>query len=194
MPSGPSSRPTPEVLKPPKDMPVYRMVFHEITAPAIREAFANPRELDQLLVDAQETRRLLDRLAGYDLSQVLWKKVNRGLSAGRVQSVAVRLVVDTGMHSKGWTEQQGIEYFKEKTPVAEGAVTSEVRRYLVWPGQATAYKIGMLKILEIRAKAKEQLGDKFDIKAFHDLVLLGGAVPMSVLDTKVKNWVAAQKV
>jgi DNA topoisomerase-1 len=83
-----------QVLKPPKDMPVYRMVFHEITAPAIREAFAHPRELDQLLVDAQETRRLLDRLYGYDVSQVAWKKVNTGLSAGRVQSVATRLVVE----------------------------------------------------------------------------------------------------
>ena len=83
-----------QVLKPPKDMPVFRMVFHEITAPAIREAFAHPRQLDQLLVDAQETRRLLDRLYGYDVSQVAWKKVNSGLSAGRVQSVATRLVVE----------------------------------------------------------------------------------------------------
>jgi DNA topoisomerase-1 len=83
-----------QVLKPPKDMPVHRMVFHEITAPAIREAFANPRELNDRLVDAQETRRLLDRLYGYDVSQVAWKKVNPGLSAGRVQSVATRLVVE----------------------------------------------------------------------------------------------------
>lgn len=83
-----------EILKPPKDMPVHRMVFHEITAPAIREAFANPRELDQRLVEAQETRRVLDRLYGYDVSQVAWRKVNRGLSAGRVQSVATRLVVE----------------------------------------------------------------------------------------------------
>jgi DNA topoisomerase-1 len=83
-----------EALKPPKGMPVHRMVFHEITAPAIREAFANPRELDLDLVAAQETRRLLDRLYGYDVSQVAWRKVNRGLSAGRVQSVATRLVVE----------------------------------------------------------------------------------------------------
>ncbi|MCD9624642.1 type I DNA topoisomerase [Rhabdothermincola salaria] len=83
-----------EVLKPPSTMPVHRMVFHEITAPAIREAFANPRELNNRLVDAQETRRLLDRLYGYDVSEVAWKKVNPGLSAGRVQSVATRLVVE----------------------------------------------------------------------------------------------------
>jgi len=83
-----------EVLKPPRTMPVHRMVFHEITAPAIREAFANPRELNNRLVDAQETRRLLDRLYGYDVSEVAWKKVNPGLSAGRVQSVATRLVVE----------------------------------------------------------------------------------------------------
>ncbi len=106
---------------------------------------------------------------------------------------AVRLVVDTGLHSKGWTEQQAIEYFKEKTPVAEGAVVSEVRRYIVWPGQATAYKVGMLKILALRTKAKEQLGDKFDIRAFHDTILGGGALPLDVLEKRVDQWITSVK-
>ena len=106
---------------------------------------------------------------------------------------AVRLVVDTGLHSKGWTEQQAIDYFLEKTPVAQGAVVSEVRRYIVWPGQATAYKIGMLKILELRSKAKAELGDKFDIRAFHDTVLGGGALPLDVLEKRVNNWIASIK-
>jgi len=101
-----------QVLKPPRDMPVHRMVFHEITGPAIREAFANPRELNDRLVDAQETRRLLDRLYGYDVSQVAWKKVNPGLSAGRVQSVATRLVVERereimAFRPAGWWDLQG---------------------------------------------------------------------------------------
>ena len=106
---------------------------------------------------------------------------------------AVRLVVDTGLHSKGWTEQQAIDYFLEKTPIAEGAVISEVRRYIVWPGQATAYKIGMIKILELRAKAQQQLGDKFDIRAFHDTILGGGALPLNVLEKRVDNWIASVK-
>ena len=106
---------------------------------------------------------------------------------------AVRLVVDTGLHSKGWNEQQAIDYFLEKTPIAQGAVISEVRRYIVWPGQATAYKIGMLKILELREKAKAELGDKFDIRAFHDTVLGGGALPLNVLEKRVNNWVARVK-
>ena len=101
-----------QVLKPPKGMPVHRMVFHEITAPAIREAFANPRELNDRLVDAQETRRLLDLLYGYDVSQVAWKKVNPGLSAGRVQSVATRLVVEREREimafvPAGWWDLEG---------------------------------------------------------------------------------------
>ncbi len=102
---------------------------------------------------------------------------------------AVRLVVDTGMHAKGWSEQQAVDYFIEKTPVAKAAVVSEVRRYLVMPGQATSYKIGMLKILQLRANAKEQLGDKFDIRAFHDTVLNGGALPLELLEKRVQQWV-----
>lgn len=106
---------------------------------------------------------------------------------------SVRLVVDTGLHAKKWTREQAIAYMAETTGTTESDVVSEIERYMAWPGQALGYKLGMLKIVELRAYAKEQLGDKFDIKAFHDLVLLGGAVPMSVLDTKVKNWVASQK-
>ncbi|WP_372626186.1 DUF885 family protein [Arsukibacterium sp.] len=102
---------------------------------------------------------------------------------------AVRLVVDTGLHSKGWTEQQAVEYFREKTPIAEGAVVSEVRRYIVMPGQATAYKIGMIKILELRQYAEQELGDRFDIREFHDTILTGGALPLNVLERRVKNWV-----
>lgn len=106
---------------------------------------------------------------------------------------SVRLVVDTGLHAKKWTREQAIAYMAETTGTTESDVVSEIERYMAWPGQALGYKLGMLKIVELRAYAKEQLGDKFDIKAFHDLVLLGGAVPMSVLDTKVKNWVESQK-
>lgn len=106
---------------------------------------------------------------------------------------AVRLVVDTGLHSKGWTEQQAIDYFKAKTPVAEGAVVSEVRRYIVWPGQATAYKIGMIKIQDLRRKAQQALGDKFDIRAFHDTILGGGALPLDLLEKRVDQWIAKVK-
>ena len=106
---------------------------------------------------------------------------------------AVRLVVDTGLHSKGWTEQQAIEYFKERTPISEEAIKSEVRRYLVWPGQATAYKVGMLKILELRAHAEKELGASFDIRGFHDTVLGGGALPMEILERRVNEWIAKVK-
>ncbi|MFT5636435.1 MAG: hypothetical protein ACI89T_001900 [Cognaticolwellia sp.] len=105
---------------------------------------------------------------------------------------AVRLVVDTGLHTKGWTEEQAIAYFKEKTPIAEEAIASEVRRYLVLPGQATAYKIGMLKILELRENAEQALGDRFDIRGFHDTVLGGGAMPLAILERRVNDWVSSQ--
>lgn len=103
---------------------------------------------------------------------------------------AIRLVVDTGIHSKGWSEQQAVDYFLANSPIPQAAVKSEVRRYIVMPGQATAYKIGMLKILELRAKAETQLSDKFDIRGFHDSILGGGSVPLGLLETRVDQWIA----
>ncbi len=106
---------------------------------------------------------------------------------------AIRLVVDTGIHSKGWTEEQAVKYFLDNGPTPEGAVRSEVRRYIVWPGQATCYKIGMLKIQELRALAQKELGDKFTYAGFHDTVLDGGALPLPVLEAKVKRWIEKTK-
>ena len=106
---------------------------------------------------------------------------------------AVRLVVDTGLHAKGWTEAEAIAYFKEKSPIAESAVISEVQRYIVLPGQATSYKIGMIKILELRAKAEAELGDKFDIREFHDTILGGGAIPMGMMEKTVERWIVERK-
>lgn len=106
---------------------------------------------------------------------------------------AIRLVVDSGLHAKGWTEQQAIDYFTTNSPVPLESVTSEVRRYIVTPGQATAYKIGMIRIQELRARAEAELGDKFDIRAFHDTVLGGGALPMSFLERRINDWIAENK-
>ncbi len=106
---------------------------------------------------------------------------------------AIRLVVDTGIHSKGWSEQQAIDYFLENSPMPETTVRSEVRRYIVMPGQATAYKIGMIRIQELRAKAEEELGESFDIRGFHDTVLGGGSVPLSILEKRVDQWIAQSK-
>jgi len=106
---------------------------------------------------------------------------------------AIRLVVDTGIHSKGWTEEQAIQYFKDNSPISNGQIKAEVQRYFVWPGQATAYKIGMLKIQEQRKKAETALGDEFDIREFHDLVLGNGEVPLTILERIVDDWIASKK-
>jgi uncharacterized protein (DUF885 family) len=106
---------------------------------------------------------------------------------------AIRLVVDTGLHAKGWTQEQAVQYALDNSPEPESSVRSEVRRYLVWPGQATAYKIGMIRIQQLREKAKTELGDKFDIRGFHDAVLNGGSVPLSTLDKKIDRWIAKVK-
>jgi uncharacterized protein (DUF885 family) len=103
---------------------------------------------------------------------------------------AVRLVVDTGLHAKRWTESQAVEYFTANSAVSEGQIRAEVRRYLVMPGQATAYKIGMLEIQELRARAEAAVGDAFDIREFHDTVLGGGALPLGLLERRVDDWIA----
>jgi uncharacterized protein (DUF885 family) len=106
---------------------------------------------------------------------------------------AIRLVVDTGIHTMGWTRQQAIDYFKANSAKAEHDIEVEIDRYIVSPGQALAYKIGELKIKEMRAYAQKELGDKFDLRAFHDHVLGNGAVPLDLLERNIKAWVAEVK-
>ena len=105
---------------------------------------------------------------------------------------AVRLVVDTGMHAQGWSRQQAIDYFKANAPKSEHDITNEIDRYLATPGQALAYKIGQMKISELRAKAQARLGDRFDLRAFHDELLGAGALPLSVLETRMDAWLDGQ--
>jgi uncharacterized protein (DUF885 family) len=106
---------------------------------------------------------------------------------------AIRLVVDTGVHSQHWTRQQMVDYFHDHSAIDETNVQSEVDRYISWPGQALGYKMGQLKILELRERAKTALGPKFDLKAFHDEVLDSGAVPMDVLEQRVDRWIEREK-
>src|SRR5438874_11954129 len=106
---------------------------------------------------------------------------------------ADRLVVHTGMHSMGWTRQQAIDYFMSNSSKNEHDITVEIDRYIVWPGQALAYKIGELKIKELRAYATRQLGDKFDIRQFHDHILENGALPMDLLERRIKDWVTLKQ-
>jgi uncharacterized protein (DUF885 family) len=106
---------------------------------------------------------------------------------------AIRLVVDTGFHYKHWTRQQVVDFFHDHSAIDEAEVQSETDRYMAWPAQALGYKIGQLEILKLRQYSKDQLGDKFDLRAFHDQVLSGGALPMDVLSTRVHEWVAQQK-
>jgi uncharacterized protein (DUF885 family) len=104
---------------------------------------------------------------------------------------AIRLVIDTGIHTMGWTREQAIDYFKANAAKTEHDITVEVDRYIVWPGQALAYKIGELKIKELRAYATTTLGSRFDVRAFHDQVLGAGAVPLDALEARIRAWVAA---
>jgi uncharacterized protein (DUF885 family) len=106
---------------------------------------------------------------------------------------AMRLVVDTGLHAKGWTREQAIRYMLDNSTLAESDVVSEVERYIAWPGQALGYKIGDLALQQLRRDAEAELGPKFDVRDFHREVLSDGAVPMDVLEAKVERWVDARR-
>ena len=105
----------------------------------------------------------------------------------------IRLVVDTGMHSKGWTREQAIQYSLDNEARSEASIIAEIERYMAWPGQALSYKIGQLKILELRQKAQDKMGAKFDIKVFHQKVLESGVMPLALLEKKINNWIATGK-
>jgi uncharacterized protein (DUF885 family) len=106
---------------------------------------------------------------------------------------AIRLVVDTGLHAKKWTRKQAIQYVLDNSAEPSASAVKAIERYIVMPGQATAYMIGRLKISELRERARVALGDRFDIRAFHDVVLRNGPLPLDVLDTEVSHWIAAEQ-
>jgi len=160
--------------------------------------------LAQGLVDLPQFRKYEDYTAfveGWALySERLGKEVGRYQDPysdyGRLENEmwrAIRLVVDTGVHEKRWSRDQMVDYFHRYTAMDEPNVQSEVDRYIAWPGQALAYKVGQLEILKLRQYAKDRLGTKFDIRTFHDELLGGGALPLDVLDQRTREWVDKQK-
>jgi len=171
---------------------------------------ANPGHHWQIALNMEQaTLPFLRRIAPYNAYAEGWalysEKVAEELgmyendpfgNLGRLQAEmfrAVRLVVDTGLHHKRWSREQAISYMAEQTGSAESDVIAEIERYMAWPGQALGYKLGMLKILSLREYAQKTLSEKFDLSAFHDVVLLGGAVPMKVLDRNVNLWITEQQ-
>jgi uncharacterized protein (DUF885 family) len=125
-----------------------------------------------------------------------WYEGNPLGDLGRLQAEmfrAVRLVVDTGIHAQRWTREQAIAYMLDKTGMGEKEVTAEIERYIVNPGQACAYKVGMLKIQELRKRAQQELGAKFDQREFHDVVLKDGAMPLEILEQQVNAYIKNKK-
>jgi uncharacterized protein (DUF885 family) len=118
------------------------------------------------------------------------------LDFGRLQNElwrSARLVIDTGIHAKKWTRQEAIDYFRDNTPLSDGDVVTEVERFFVNPGQALSYKMGMMKIEELRQRAQEELGDAFDIRDFHEVVIGTGALPLPVLESQVERYIDSKR-
>ena len=153
-----------------KDLTLYRKMGYRTSA--FTEGWALYSE--QLAVEVGMTKNLYDELG------VLQSEMFR----------ANRLVVDTGMHYKRWTREEAMAYMKKTTGMSDTEVRVEIERYIVWPGQATSYKMGMLKILELRKKAQDALGEKFDIRKFHTIVLDQGIVPLFILEDIIDEWIA----
>jgi len=106
---------------------------------------------------------------------------------------AARLVVDTGLHSRGWTREQAIDYLRANTALGEADIVAEVERYIAWPGQALSYKVGQLRIQQLRRRAQAALGPRFDVRAFHEQVVGSGSLPLAVLETKIDRWIESQQ-
>jgi uncharacterized protein (DUF885 family) len=186
--------------------PEHRLVLN-IEAIAYHEGIPGHHlqlSLAQELTDQPAFRKYEDYTAfveGWALySERLGKEVGRYQDPysdyGRLENEmwrAIRLVIDTGVHEKHWSRDQMVAYFHRYTAMDEPNVQSEVDRYIAWPGQALAYKLGQLEILKLRQYAKDQMGEKFDIRSFHDELLDGGALPLDVLDTRIHDWVAKAK-
>ena len=153
-----------------EDLTLYRKMGYRTSA--FTEGWALYSE--QLAVEVGMTKNLYDELG------VLQSEMFR----------ANRLVVDTGMHYKRWTREEAMAYMKKTTGMSDTEVRVEIERYIVWPGQATSYKMGMLKILELRKKAQDALGEKFDIRKFHTVVLDQGIVPLFILEDIIDEWIA----
>lgn len=185
-----------------KDMPLYQMealAYHE-GIPGHHMQIGIARELDSLPM-FRKISAYPAFVEGWGLyAELLPKEIgfyndpysNFGRLAMELWR-AIRLVVDTGIHAKKWTRQEAIDYYMKNAPSSESAAIKMVERHIVMPGQATAYKIGMNKILELRKTAKEALGEKFDIKEFHEVVLTHGPLPLDVLEDVVAEWIKAEK-
>ena len=173
-------------------MKVYQAIICKLRSPKNLRAYL-PLELRQAFGAYAEGWALYSEKLAKEMPST-FSTINSDF--GRLGSEmwrAIRLVVDSGMHAKGWSEQQSVDFFSANSPAPLETIRTEIQRYLVMPGQATSYKVGMIDIQRLRKLSEDELGDKFDIRGFHDAVLDGGSLPLSMLDRKVKQWIASQK-